>query len=109
MRVGSGSTGIATLVSSKYLEAAQELLDEVVKADSNDINTRSQLFSSKKGTNETDNKAVGESSGGGEASEKNKVELGTVERQEIQMKKAKLSSMLHEVRNNKDTPYTYYI
>ncbi|KAG5396292.1 hypothetical protein IGI04_018106 [Brassica rapa subsp. trilocularis] len=105
IRVGSGSTGIATLVSSKYLEAAQELLDEVVKADSNDINTRSQLFSSKKGTSETDNKAVGESStgagegsgGGGEASEKHTVELGTVERQEIHMKKAKLSSMLHEV------------
>ncbi|KAF8091345.1 hypothetical protein N665_0447s0005 [Sinapis alba] len=111
IRVGPGSTGsgvtngIANLVSSKYLKAAQELLDEVVKADSNDINTKSQLFSSKKGTSGSDNKAVGESStgagegsdGGGEASGKRTVELGTAERQEIQMKKAKLSSMLHEV------------
>ena len=111
IRVGSGSTasgvtnGVANLVSSKYLRAAQELLDEVVKADSNDINTKSQLFSSKKGTSVTDTKAVGESStgaregsdGGGEASGKRTVELGTAERQEIQMKKAKLSSMLHEV------------
>ncbi|KAF8108984.1 hypothetical protein N665_0104s0290 [Sinapis alba] len=111
IRVGPGSTGsgvtngIANLVSSKYLKAAQELLDEVVNADSNDINTKSQLFSSKKGTSGTDDKAVGESSngagegsgGGGEASGKRTVELGTAERQEIQMKKAKLSSMLHEV------------
>ncbi|CAH8382011.1 unnamed protein product [Eruca vesicaria subsp. sativa] len=111
IRVGPGSTGsgvtngISNLVSSKYLKAAQELLDEVVKADSSDINTKSQLFSSKKGTSVTDNKAVGESStgagedsdGGGEASGKRTVELGTAERQEIQMKKAKLSSMLHEV------------
>ncbi|XP_018476369.1 BEL1-like homeodomain protein 1 [Raphanus sativus] len=109
IRVGSVSTasgvtnGIANLVSSKYLKAAQELLDEVVKADSNDI--KSQLFSSKKGTSVTDTKAVGESSAGagegsgdgGEASGKRTVELGTAERQEIQMKKAKLSSMLHEV------------
>ena len=121
IRVGSGSTasgvtnGIANLVSSKYLKAAQELLDEVVKADSNDINTKSQLFSSKKGTSVTDTKAVGESStgaregsdGGGEASGKRTMELGTTERQEIQMKKAKLSSMLHEVtNNNNNTTYT---
>ncbi|KAJ4891725.1 BEL1-like homeodomain protein 1 [Raphanus sativus] len=111
IRVGSGSVGsgvtngIVNLVSSKYLKAAQELLDEVVKADSNDINTKSQLFSSKKGTSGTDDRVVRESStgagegsgGGGEASEKLTVEIGTAERQEIQMKKAKLSSMLHEV------------
>ncbi|KAG2326669.1 hypothetical protein Bca4012_035608 [Brassica carinata] len=99
IRVGPGSTGsVVNLVRSKYLKAAQELLDEVVRADSNDINTKSQLLSSKKGTSGTDEKAVGESSGGGgEASEKRTVELGTAERQEIQMKKAKLSSMLHEV------------
>lgn len=111
---GSGVTnGIANLVSSKYLKAAQELLDEVVNADSNDINTKSQLFSSKKGSGGND-KAVGESSGGGggregsgggggETAGKRTAELGTAERQEIQMKKAKLSSMLHEVC------YTYYI
>ncbi|XP_010505121.1 PREDICTED: BEL1-like homeodomain protein 1 [Camelina sativa] len=111
IRVGSGSAGsgvtngIANLVSSKYLKAAQELLDEVVNADSDDINAKSQLFSSKKGSSGND-KAVGESStgaggegsgGGGEAAGKRTVELGTAERQEIQMKKAKLSNMLHEV------------
>uniref|UniRef100_A0A1J3DFZ1 BEL1-like homeodomain protein 1 n=1 Tax=Noccaea caerulescens TaxID=107243 RepID=A0A1J3DFZ1_NOCCA len=111
IRVGPGSTGsgvtngIANLVSSKYLKAAQELLDEVVNADSNDINTKSQLFSSKKASSGNDNKAVGESSAGagegsgdgGETAGKRTVELGTAERQEIQMKKAKLSNMLHEV------------
>lgn len=111
IRVGSGSTGsgvtngIANLVSSKYLKAAQELLDEVVNADSDDMNAKSQLFSSKKGSSGND-KAVGESSagaggegsgGGGEAAGKRTVELGTAERQEIQMKKAKLNNMLHEV------------
>ncbi|CAH8384301.1 unnamed protein product [Eruca vesicaria subsp. sativa] len=111
IRVGSGSTGtgvtngLVNLVSSKYLKATQELLDEVVKADCNDINTKSQLFSLKKGTSGIDDKAVGESStaagegsgGGGEASGKGTVDLGTAERQEIHMRKAKLSSMLHEV------------
>lgn len=111
IRVGPGSSGsgvtngIANLVSSKYLKAAQELLDEVVNADSNDITTKSQLFSSKKASSGNDNKAVGESSAGagegsgdgGETAGKRTVELGTAERQEIQMKKAKLSNMLHEV------------
>ncbi|CAN8316562.1 unnamed protein product [Cochlearia groenlandica] len=111
IRVGQGSTtgsgvtnGIANLVSSKYLKAAQELLDEVVNADSNDINTK--LFSSKKGSSGNNDKVIGESSTGGggegsgvggEGSGKATVELATAERQEIQMKKAKLSSMLHEV------------
>uniref|UniRef100_A0A5B6ZAN8 Putative BEL1-like homeodomain protein 1 n=1 Tax=Davidia involucrata TaxID=16924 RepID=A0A5B6ZAN8_DAVIN len=89
------------LLSSKYLKAAQELLDEVVNVGKGVKNE------SAKGTN-GQSKTIGESSAsaaavageglnGGEKSTKPAAELTTAERQEIQMKKAKLVNMLDEV------------
>ncbi|KAJ6425654.1 hypothetical protein OIU84_026265 [Salix udensis] len=97
--VTNGVLGMqGVLLSSKYLKAAQELLDEVVSVNNNDI--KSEL--SKKSNGISSNKVAGgslagEGSGGGEASGKRGPELSTAERQEIQMKKAKLISMLDEV------------
>lgn len=103
--VTNGVSGIqGVLLSSKYLKAAQELLDEVVNVNNNGI--KNEL--SKKGNNSSNNsnKAVGESSGGdgsaggggdNSAGGKRGAELSTADRQEIQMKKAKLINMLDEV------------
>lgn len=97
--VSNGVSGLqSVLLSSKYLKAAQELLDEVVNV-GNGIKT--EIL--KKGNGQT--KLIGESSlvgsgdgsTGGESSGKRVVELSTAERQEIQMKKAKLITMLDEV------------
>lgn len=100
----NGVSGIqSVLLSSKYLKAAQELLDEVVN-----VGNGVGVESVKKGGA---GKVVGESSaaasgdgstvvgggGGGEGSGKRAAELTPAERQEIQMKKAKLISMLDEV------------
>ncbi|KAF7818854.1 BEL1-like homeodomain protein 1 [Senna tora] len=98
--VTNGVSGIqSVLLGSKYLKAAQELLDEVVN-----VNDGIKTEMTKKSSSQT--KVIGESStaasgdgsiGGGEASGKPTSELSTAERQEIQMKKAKLISMLDEV------------
>uniref|UniRef100_A0A2P2MRI9 Uncharacterized protein MANES_09G045600 n=1 Tax=Rhizophora mucronata TaxID=61149 RepID=A0A2P2MRI9_RHIMU len=90
----SGMQGV--LLSSKYLKAAQELLDEVVNVNNSGIKTELPSNST------SSNKVVGEASGGqgpggGEASGMRGAELTTAERQEIQMKKAKLINMLDEV------------
>jgi hypothetical protein len=88
-------------LSSKYLRAAHELLEEVVN-----VNVGVELGNKKSGGL---NKVIGESSGvgsggdgsivggGGEGSGKRSTELSTAERQELQMKKAKLITMLDEV------------
>ncbi len=85
------------IVSSKYLKAAQQLLDEVVNV-GNGINKTETP--SKKSISEAA-KTLGEGliggGGGGETSTKRSTELSTAERQEIQMKKAKLLNMLDEV------------
>lgn len=88
----NGASGVqSVLLSSKYLRAAHELLEEVA-------NVNTELAKKSGGQN---NRLIGESSvagsGGGEGSEKRSAELSTAERQEIQMKKAKLISMLDEV------------
>ncbi|KAF9664870.1 hypothetical protein SADUNF_Sadunf16G0063000 [Salix dunnii] len=100
--VTNGVLGMqGVLLSSKYLKAAQELLDEVVSVSNNDI--KSELSKKSNGlSSNTSNKVVGgslagEGYGGGEVSGKRGPELSTAERQEIQMKKAKLISMLDEV------------
>ncbi|PNX79242.1 BEL1-like homeodomain protein 1-like [Trifolium pratense] len=100
----NGNSGIQVL-SSKYLRAAHELLEEVVN-----VNVGVELGKKSGGLN----KVIGESSGvgsggdgstvgGGEGSGKRSTELSTAERQEIQMKKAKLITMLDEWKNC----YTY--
>ncbi|GMI96714.1 BEL1-like homeodomain 1, embryo sac development arrest 29 [Hibiscus trionum] len=99
--VTNGVSGIqSVLSSSKYLKAAQELLDEVVNVNNTGI-TKSEM--AKKGTsgnNSNSSKATGESStvaGDESTGGERGAELTTAERQEIQMKKAKLISMLDEV------------
>ncbi|CAI8602377.1 unnamed protein product [Vicia faba] len=100
--VSAGVSGIQSVfLSSKYLKATQELLDEVVN-----VNGGIKVESVKKSFEK--NKVVGESStavsgdggsvgGGGNGNGKRSSELSTTERQEIQMKKAKLINMLDEV------------
>lgn len=99
--VTNGVSGMqSVLLSSKYLKAAQELLDEVVNV-GNGIRTET----SKKNGGQQSKIMGGESlaavscdgSVGGEGSGKRAADLSTAERQEIQMKKAKLISMLDEV------------
>lgn len=99
----NGVSGIhSVLLGSKYLKAAQELLDEAVNVN-NGIKTK---LGNKSSGGPTHSKAIGESSGtaasgdgsvGGETGGKRASELSAAERQEIQMKKAKLISMLEEV------------
>lgn len=101
--VTNGVSGMQSLlVSSKFLKAAQELLDEVVNVNNNGNINKSDEFS-KKGNNGNNNigKEIGESSvapgEGGDGTGKRPADLTTAERQEIQMKKAKLINMLDEV------------
>ncbi|XVE75862.1 hypothetical protein DITRI_Ditri12bG0125600 [Diplodiscus trichospermus] len=102
--VTNGAAGVqGVLLSSKYLKAAQEILDEVVNVNNSGI-TKSELAKKGSGNNSNSSKAIGESwavagdgSGGEETGGKRGAELTTAERQEIQMKKAKLVSMLDEV------------
>ncbi|CBI24428.3 unnamed protein product, partial [Vitis vinifera] len=97
--VSNGISGMqSVLLGSKYLKAAQQLLDEVanvgkgIKTDSGEetkerekVNTISVAAS------------TGEALSGGESSAKRGAELSTAQRQELQMKKAKLVNMLDEV------------
>ncbi|XP_022943984.1 BEL1-like homeodomain protein 1 [Cucurbita moschata] len=98
--VSSGITGVQSVIlGSKYLKAAQELLDEVVnvgkgnyKTDKGD-GTKDKMKMKKEST-----AAIGgEPSGGGETTSKPAAELSTAQRQDLQMKKAKLIGMLDEV------------
>lgn len=101
--VSNGVNGMqSVLLSSKYLKAAQELLDEVVnvgkgvKASDHLANITSN-GNMKNGESSPVTTGDGLSGGGGEGSSKRGVELTTAERQEIQLKKAKLVNMLDEV------------
>ncbi|XP_065857725.1 BEL1-like homeodomain protein 1 [Euphorbia lathyris] len=102
--VTNGVSGIqGMLLSSKYLKAAQELLDEVVNVNNNGL--KNELAKKSHGiSSNNSSKVVGESSGGdgsagagSDVTGKRSAELSTAERQEIQMKKAKLITMLDEV------------
>ncbi|KAI3791594.1 hypothetical protein L2E82_05440 [Cichorium intybus] len=109
---GGGSTSSASgisnngmhnmLLNSKYLKATQEILEEVVNVGKGVLKNSDQLTKSLKSpvigdggsqspvTGEGGREETGSKSGGG-------AELTTAERQEIQMKKAKLVNMLDEV------------
>ncbi|KAG5114548.1 hypothetical protein JHK82_037817 [Glycine max] len=99
----SASIGVSgVIMGSKYLKAAQELLDEVVNVGKGIY--KEEKFSEKVKANResTNSGAAGDggdgSSGGGENSAgKQVVELSTAQRQELQMKKSKLVTMLDEV------------
>ncbi|KAI4322478.1 hypothetical protein L6164_022170 [Bauhinia variegata] len=101
----SVSNGISSMqgviFGSKYLKAAQELLDEVVhvgkgisKADSMEGANKEKMEANKESS-----PGIGEgSSGGGHQNNgRHGAELSTTQRQELQMKKSKLVSMLDEV------------
>ncbi|KAK7392688.1 hypothetical protein VNO78_21132 [Psophocarpus tetragonolobus] len=96
---GGGVAGIqSVLLSSKYLKATQELLDEVVNVNSGiKVEQAKKSFEKTKVVGESSTAASGDGSAGGEGSGKRSSELSTTERQEIQMKKAKLINMLDEV------------
>ncbi|OWM79030.1 BEL1-like homeodomain protein 1 [Punica granatum] len=98
-----GVSGMPSAVlSSKYLKAAQELLDEVVNVGHGIMHKKDK---SKKDGEEkkmsgelTARPKTGDGSASGEGtSRKSGAELTAVERQEVQMKKAKLMTMLDEV------------
>ncbi|KAF8403378.1 hypothetical protein HHK36_011480 [Tetracentron sinense] len=89
--VSNGISGMQSVIlGSKYLKAAQQLLDEVV-------NVRKEIETESPKRTKESTAATSEGSSGGEASAKHGAELAMAERQELQMKKAKLVSMLHEV------------
>ncbi|XP_073309430.1 BEL1-like homeodomain protein 1 [Primulina huaijiensis] len=106
VRVSGGSpssnSGVSNVVNgvqsvmfnSKYLNAAQEILDEVVK-----VQKGAKIVAELAEGAQTNGEPSGAGSGGGGGEEGKKVgvELTTSERQEIQMKKAKLVNMLDEV------------
>lgn len=100
--VSNGVNGMqSVLLSSKYLKAAQELLDEVVNVGkgvkTSDLPVVPTNGNMKNGENSSPVATGDGLSGGGEGSSKRPVELTTAERQEIQLKKAKLVNMLDEV------------
>lgn len=96
------------VLGSKYLKAAQELLDEVVnvvgksiKGDDDQKKENSMNKESMPSLASDVNTSSGTGAAGGESSSRHKnevaVELTTAQRQELQMKKAKLLTMLEEV------------
>lgn len=104
--IGNGISsvqGVNVILGSKYLKAAQELLDEVVYVGKGiykeEFAEGSNKEKVKKGNKEsTCGFGDGSGGGGGETSSaKQVVELSTAQRQELQMKKSKLVSMLDEV------------
>ncbi|KAK8641327.1 hypothetical protein V6N13_010739 [Hibiscus sabdariffa] len=98
--VSNGISGVQSVVfGSKYLRAAQELLDEVVKVGLG-LKTDSSEWTKEKikvNKESKDDVTGGEGSSIRENGDKPGPELTTVQRQELQMKKAKLVSMLDEV------------
>ncbi|KAI3461247.1 hypothetical protein Pfo_017910 [Paulownia fortunei] len=97
------SNGVNTMQSvimgSKYLKAAQELLDEVANVGKGTKTDRPEGSRDKaKMIKESIGTNADASSGGGDSGNKDGgAELTTAQRQEIQMKKSKLNSMLDEV------------
>ncbi|GFP97164.1 bel1-like homeodomain protein 1 [Phtheirospermum japonicum] len=77
------------IMGSKYLKAAQELLDEVVSVGKGPTTTEGSKDKAKKESVRESDERVDKNGG--------PHELTTAQRQEIQMKKTKLNSMLDEV------------
>lgn len=91
-----------SMLNTKYLKAAQQLLDEVVnvrKALKQSRSNKHQRHNGSDGSKETD--GIRMSSDPSESSNISSVELSPAERQDLQNKKTKLLSMLDEV--NKPT------
>ncbi|VFQ74155.1 unnamed protein product [Cuscuta campestris] len=84
------------LLNSKFLNAAQELLDEVVNV-GRGMKSGTEPFKGSKEVSKNPGAAAADVPTGGQSGGKRAVELTTAERQEIQMKKSKLVNMLDEV------------
>ncbi|XP_058196173.1 BEL1-like homeodomain protein 1 [Rhododendron vialii] len=101
--VSNGIAGVQSVIlGSKYLKAAQQLLDEVVKvgksikSDFGDQGSTKEKYS--KMSQAVASGGGDDGSSGGESSSRQiGAELTTAQKQELQMKKAKLVSMLDEV------------
>ena len=85
------SYNMSSVLRSRYLKPAQGLLDEVVSVEK-ELN---QMRKKKKG--EAFNNSANETEGGGGFGGEISIELSTIERQELQSKKAKLLTMVDEV------------
>ncbi|KAG8088985.1 hypothetical protein GUJ93_ZPchr0011g28336 [Zizania palustris] len=89
------------VMSSKYLKAAQELLDEVVSVSKGVDDAKAAAAKSaasvKKKEDSEGASGFGTEDGGGTKSGGAAPEISTAERQELQMKKGKLINMLDEV------------
>lgn len=90
-----GAQGV--ILNSKYLKAAQEVLDEVVNVGMG-IKMETGMGMREKGKVSRESMAgSGDGLSGGETRSKGGAELTTAQRQDLQTKKAKLVSMLDEV------------
>lgn len=116
--ISNGVNGMQSVIfSSKYLKAAQELLDEVVNVGKGVKSAGGSAKSASNGqandAGEASDMAAATAAGDGQSGKDNAAkrgsELSTAERQEIQMKKAKLVNMLDEVSSSNTWAYQYYI
>lgn len=99
--VSNGIPGVQSVVlGSKYLRAAQELLDEVVNVGKV---IKPEASEGTKESLKADKEPVGSTAD--EDAAQRGPELTTAQRQELQMKKAKLDSMLDEVRLSFSNPH----
>lgn len=91
------------VMNSKYLKAAQELLDEVVSVSKGVEEAKAAAAKSAaavKKKEDSEGVSGGGTEDGGGAKSGGAPEMSTAERQELQMKKSKLINMLDEVSNN---------
>ncbi|KAL0390683.1 UNVERIFIED_CONTAM: BEL1-like homeodomain protein 1 [Sesamum calycinum] len=88
----------SVIIGSKYLKAAQQLLDELANVQKETPTDRPEAWRMDKAKAKAKAKITKESTVGGEDGNKGGgADLTTAQRQEIQMKKAKLTSLLDEV------------
>ncbi|GFZ20259.1 BEL1-like homeodomain 1 [Actinidia rufa] len=94
----NGVCGVqGVILGSKYLKAAQEVLDEVVNVGMGIKTEIGEGMREKEKVSRESGAGSGDGSSGGETRSKGGAELTTAQRQDLQMKKAKLVSMLDEV------------
>lgn len=103
--VSTGISGVQSVIlGSKYLKAAQELLDEVVNVGKGTTKTDKAAEATNKDKmkmKKESTAAIGELSAGADTASNPAAELSTAQRQDLQMKKAKLIGMLDEVNTIK--------
>ncbi|KAI3688034.1 hypothetical protein L1987_81740 [Smallanthus sonchifolius] len=97
--ISSNVNGMHNMLNSKYLKATQEILEEVVNVGKVALKNPDQSFKDLKITGGDGGSPLVTITGEGEFTNKSDstAEFTTAERQEIQMKKAKLVNLLDEV------------